>query len=70
MNKTFLLIVLAALFASGCQSTDGGIKRTKIRDCPPGWILMCETRRPQEPSRGGDEEIPEYDFCTCERFAN
>ena len=64
----YLLTFVIAASLAGCASapTDGGIRRTQIRDCPVGQVLVCETRRVQDPSRGGDEEIPEYEFCFCE----
>ena len=62
-----LTALLFMLLLDGCATTAGeGVKRNRLRDCPPGSVLICESRRPQEPSRGGDEEIPEYEFCRCE----
>jgi len=50
-----------------CTTTDGPrVKRDRTRDCPPGQVQICESRQQREPSSGGDEEIPEYDFCRCE----
>jgi hypothetical protein len=70
--KTFLQYIVLAFLLNACASTPGEptVKRSQIRDCPPGWVLICETRRQQDPSQGGDEEIPVYDFCRCDRLAN
>jgi len=58
-------LLLAASGIGACAS-DGAIRpRPQIRDCPPGEVLICESRA--EPSRGGDEEIPVYERCYCRR---
>jgi len=65
-------LAIFSLALGACSSTPTGptTKRTQIRDCPAGMVLICETRRHQEPSAGGDEEIPEYDHCYCKNAMN
>ena len=67
--KSFLSLLILLMLASACATgpTDGA-RRTQIRDCPVGMVLICESTRDQEPSSGGDEEIPEYDRCRCENI--
>ncbi len=65
MKYASMLLVIVALGLTGCAApTGGGVKRTQIRDCPAGMVLFCESRN--EPSTGGEEEIPEYERCRCE----
>ena len=61
---TTMMFVLGLVSACG---TSSGTRRSQITDCPIGMVLICETRREQELSRGGDEEIPEYEHCYCEQ---
>ena len=35
----------------------------QITSCPPGEVLICESREP--PSTVSDEEIPAYERCYC-----
>lgn len=60
--------ISAALMLAACATSqpEGGVRRDRIPDCPVGTILICESATLEEPSRGGDEEIPEYDRCYCE----
>ena len=62
-----LLTALTALLLANACSTSPGVQRSEIRDCPIGMVLICETRKDEELSRGGDEEIPEYEHCYCEQ---
>lgn len=55
--------IFLALFLTACAAPVDGVQRTRMRDCPPGTVQICESK--QEPSRGGDEEIPLYERCTC-----
>ena len=59
--RTVVLLAMIA-FGSAC-STMPQRDREAIRDCPPGQVLVCESRG--EPTRPGDE-IPEYEYCRCE----
>jgi len=64
--KTTITLIATMLILGACASTpDDGVKRKRMRDCPLGMVQICETRE-QEPSKGGDEEIREYEFCYCE----
>jgi len=65
MNR--LAVVFALLpFLGACASAGGDeIRRNRMRDCPPGMVQVCETRE-HTPSQGGDEEVPEYEYCRCE----
>ena len=67
--KIPVIMTILSLALGACASTpqEPGARRSQIRDCPVGWVLICETAKAQEPSQGGDEEIPEYDRCTCEQ---
>ena len=56
--KILIATMLVLLLASAC-TTPSGTRRSQVRDCPFGMVLICETRRDRELSRGGDEEIPE-----------
>lgn len=65
--KTIIAISMVfTLGACATSSQQDGVRRDPIRDCPDGTILICESFTQQEPSRGGDEEIPQYDRCRCE----
>ena len=64
--KTLITAIVVLSVASGC-GTSSGTRRSEITDCPVGMVLICETRNDQELSRGGDEEIPEYEHCYCEQ---
>ena len=66
MNRLTLTLLVAAVLATACSSAPPGPRRSQIRDCPVGMVLICESGRPQEPASGGDEEIPEFDRCYCE----
>jgi len=63
-----LLTVLSALLAVSACTTSPGPRRSQIHDCPVGMVLICKTHKDRELSRGGDEEIPEYDRCYCEQI--
>ena len=64
--KRLISPLILLLLTGACASTDGdGVKRNRMRDCPPGMIQVCETRE-HTPSQGGDEELPEYEYCRCE----
>lgn len=63
------LLAVTLLYLVACASTASDPNNPKIKprqtlECPYGMMLICESRN--EPSRGGDEEIPEYDRCRCE----
>ncbi|MDH5345130.1 MAG: hypothetical protein OEW59_05140 [Gammaproteobacteria bacterium] len=65
MNK-LIIISLLVTFSGGCATTgEDGAKRSRMRDCPPGMVQICESRE-HKPSRGGEEDIPEYEYCRCE----
>jgi len=65
-TRLVLATAIAGAFVAACAAPIDGAKRSRIRDCPVGQVLICEDRTTRAPSRGGDEEIPEYDFCYCE----
>ena len=65
--KILITMILALFLASAC-TTPSGTRRSQIRDCPAGMVLICETKRDRELSRGGDEEIPEPEHCYCEQI--
>jgi len=63
-----MIVMTAALMvctsiASCAHSDDPRTPRRQIASCPEGLILICTSRQP--PSRGGDEDIPLYEDCTC-----
>jgi len=66
--KNAMTLLLTILVLGACTTTTDGprVKRDRTRDCPPGQVQICESRKPRDPSGGDDEEIPEYDFCRCE----
>jgi len=59
-----MLLCLTACASNPNDSNNPTIKPRQTLECPYGMMLICESRN--EPSRGGDEEIPEYDRCRCE----
>lgn len=61
-----LVLLLVGMIVGSCADTNGPDRpRPQISSCPPGFVLICESR--QEPSKGGaDEEIPQYEHCRCE----
>ena len=65
-------VTVMALFIctaiTACADTGSGVKPPRqITSCPPGMVLICESRSQQESSKGGAaEEIPQYDKCRCE----
>jgi hypothetical protein len=65
-------VILIAFFMgiaiTACADAGGGVQPPRqITSCPPGMVLICESRSQQEPSKGGaEEEIPQYDQCRCE----
>jgi hypothetical protein len=67
-KKTFItfMVLLASVASVSCADTSSGVRpRPQITSCPPGLILICESR--QQPSKGGaEEEIPQYERCRCE----
>ena len=65
--KTLITMMLALYLVSACAASTG-TRRSEITDCPVGMVLICETRKDQELSRGGEEEIPEYEHCYCEQI--
>ena len=67
--KTLLTILISALTAGACTASPG-TRRDPIRQCPVGWVLVCETREDRELSRGDDEEIPAYEYCRCQDVMN
>lgn len=66
MKKLIALTLISVFLAACATSPTDGVRRTQIRDCPIGMVLICESKREQVPGSGADEEIPEYDFCRCE----
>jgi hypothetical protein len=65
--KNIVTLLITSFLLSACTSVDGErVKRDRTRECPPGRVQICESRTQREPSRGGDEEIPEYEYCYCE----
>ena len=59
-----ILLCLTACASNASDSNNPKIKPRQTLECPYGMTLICESRN--EPSRGSDEEIPEYDRCYCE----
>ena len=60
-----LSTVLPIVMLSACAT--GNNPATPPRqtvECPGSMILICEGRD-TEPSKGGDEEIPQYERCYC-----
>ena len=67
--RTLLTLLVSALAVGACAASPG-TRRDQIRQCPVGWILVCETREDRELTRGGDEEIPAYEYCRCKDAMN
>lgn len=68
--KTTNTLIATMFILGACASTpDDGVKQNRMRDCPLGMVQICETRE-RDPSKGGDEEIREYEFCRCELLPN
>jgi len=65
MDKTSSILMILLLLNACATTPVGGVKRNRMHDCPPGLVQICETRE-QHPSKGGDDEIPEYETCYCE----
>jgi hypothetical protein len=63
-NKATLIVIAVVLAACASDPGERGPRQSQIRDCPPGQVLICESR--DRPSSGSDEEIPVYEFCYCE----
>jgi len=69
-----IFITLAAMLVStsitACADMNDGVQpRRRITSCPPGEILICETRR-QELSKGGaEEEIPQLSSAGTSRLS-
>lgn len=60
------IVIFTVGFSAACAGT-GRVARSEppIKSCPPGMILICESRQPA--SKGGpEEEIPKYEHCRCE----
>ena len=57
------LIAVFTLTACASGPTEPGARRTKLRDCPTGMVLVCESR--EDASKPGDPEIPAYEYCRC-----
>ena len=68
MKHLIITILACGLLGACATEPSDGVRRSQIRDCPVGMVLICESRRDQDPSSAGDEEIPEYDFCRCEQI--
>jgi hypothetical protein len=66
--SVILIAFLIGTAITACADTGSGVKPPRqITSCPPGMVLICESRSRQEPSKGGaEEEIPQYDQCRCE----
>jgi hypothetical protein len=57
--------LLTLLILNACASAgDPATPRRQTVECPGSMILICEGRE-SEPSKGGDEEIPQYERCYC-----
>lgn len=55
-----------ALLTSSCGTNKAPAQpRRQITSCPEGMLLICTTNK-QEPSKGGDDEIPQYERCVCQ----
>jgi hypothetical protein len=67
-RAALLAAMLLCLTACASDTSNPTIKPRQTLECPYGMTLICESRN--EPSRGGDEEIPEYDRCHCELNPN
>lgn len=60
------MAIFAVITMSACTGS-GGVVRSEppIKSCPPGMVLICESRQPASKG-GGEEEIPRYETCRCE----
>jgi hypothetical protein len=64
---TLATLLVSVSIMSCAETSDTVRQRPQITSCPEGLILICETGRPQQPSKSGpEEEIPQYDRCRCE----
>ncbi len=63
-NKTFIVTVSCLLAACASSPDERGPRQSQIRDCPPGQVLICESR--EKPSGADEDEVPVYEFCYCE----
>ncbi len=51
-SRQVLLALIALIVSASCADTGGNAKpRPQITSCPPGFVLICESRQP--PSKGG-----------------
>ena len=66
VTPTRTATIAATCLMAACASDPGerGPRQSQLRDCPPGQVLICESR--ERPSKAGQEEIPVYEFCYCE----
>jgi len=64
--SAMLTALVMCTSVTSCADTGGPNRpRNQLDSCPPGLILICESRQP--PSKGGaEEEIPQYEYCRCE----
>ena len=66
-NRTLFPVVallMSSIVMTSCANTGGpAVPRRQITECPPGMVLICTSRQPA--SKGGDEEIPQYEHCYC-----
>lgn len=65
VKVALLAAMLPCLTACASSSGDSQIKPRQTLECPYGMMLICESQT-NEPSSGGDEDIPEYDRCHCQ----
>ena len=65
--KSLITTISALVLVGGCE-TSSGTRRSEITECPIGMVLICETKRDRDLSRGGDDEIPEPERCYCEQI--
>ena len=68
VNPARATLLASSLLLAACAAAPGdrGPRQSQLRDCPPGQVLVCESR--EKPSSAGDEEIPVYEFCYCENI--
>jgi hypothetical protein len=64
--KTAAIAVACLLTACASGPGERGPRQSQLRDCPPGQVLICESR--ENPSKANEEEIPVYEFCYCENI--
>ena len=75
MNKTrqkfsvTLSTFIIGTSITACADMSGPTQpRRQLTECPPGFVLICESRE-QELSKGGaEEEIPQFEYCRCENY--